>query len=106
MTRSHVRIPKEAKAGEIVEVKTLISHPMETGLRKAADGTPILRKIINRFECVYLGQTDFVAELQPAVAADPYISFFIRAKQSGKLEFIWTDDDGTIYRDEALLTVV
>jgi sulfur-oxidizing protein SoxZ len=93
------------KADQIIEVKTLISHPMETGLRKTPDGLNIPRKIINRFECIYLGQTVFLAELQPAVSADPYISFFVRARQSGKLEFVWTDDDGTAYRDEANLTI-
>ncbi|WP_036261711.1 thiosulfate oxidation carrier complex protein SoxZ [Methylocapsa aurea] len=106
MARSHIRILKEAKADQIIEVKTRISHPMETGLRKTADGAPIPRKIINRFECIYLGQSVFVAELQPAVSADPYISFFVRARQSGKLEFVWTDDDGAAYRDEADLTVI
>jgi Sulphur oxidation protein SoxZ len=59
MARSHVRIPKEVKADQIIEVKTLFSHPMETGLRKTPDGLNIPRKIINRFECIYLGQTVF-----------------------------------------------
>ncbi|MEI8396051.1 MAG: thiosulfate oxidation carrier complex protein SoxZ [Rhodospirillaceae bacterium] len=106
MSGPHVRIPKQAKAGEIIEVKTLISHPMETGLRKAADGTPIPRKALNRFECRYLDQTVFLGELHPSVSANPYIAFFVRATRSGKLVFAWTDDDGSVIRAEADLDVI
>ena len=105
MSTSHIRVPAQAKPGEIIEVKTLISHPMETGLRKQGDGTPIPRKIINRLECRYLGNTVFVAELHPSVSANPYISFFVRASRSGKLEVAWMDDDGSVLRAEADLVV-
>jgi sulfur-oxidizing protein SoxZ len=102
---SHVRIPPSAKAGEAIEVKTIFTHPMETGLRKEVDGSPIPRDIINRLECTYLGRTVFVAELQPAVSANPYITFFLKATTSGRLDFAWTGDDGSITRDHADLTV-
>ena len=102
---SHVRIPPSAKAGEVIEVKTIFRHPMETGVRKAADGSPVPRDIVNRLECAYLGRTVFVAELQPAVSANPYVSFFLRATESGRLEFTWTGDDGSVSRDHADLTV-
>ena len=98
-------VPKEAKAGDVIEVKTLISHAMETGLRKTADGTPIQRTIINRFECRYRGYTVFLGELHPSVSANPYITFFVRAIRSGKVEFIWTDDGGDDIRAEADLVV-
>ncbi len=104
-SRSHIRIPSSAKAGEIIEVKTMFTHPMETGLRKASDGTAIPRDIINRVECTYLGQTVFVAELQPAVSANPYLTFFLRATESGRLDFTWIADDGNVSRDSAELTV-
>lgn len=105
MSGPHVRVPKQAKVGEIIEVKTLISHPMETGLRKTPEGTPFPRKIINRFECRYLDQTVFLGELHPSVSANPYIAFFVRATRSGKLEFAWTNDDGSVIRAEANLDV-
>ncbi len=106
MSGPHVRVPKQAKAGEIIEVKTLISHPMETGLRKMPEGMPFPRKIINRFECRYLDQTVFLGELHPSVSANPYIAFLVRAVRSGKLEFAWTDDDGNVIRAEADLVVI
>lgn len=105
MARPRVRLPSQAKPGEIVEVRTMIDHPMDSGLRKLETGAVIPRKIINRFECLYLGEPVFVAELQPSVSVDPYIVFHLRARGSGKVEFRWTDDDGTVYRDEATLTV-
>jgi sulfur-oxidizing protein SoxZ len=106
MKNSHIRIPKDAKPDQIIEVRTLFAHPMETGLRHTTDGVLIPRKIIKNFECRYLGKTVFSAALTPAVSADPYITFFIRAKKSGRLEFTWTDDDGATFRDEADLTLV
>lgn len=105
MARPRVRLSGPAKPGDIVEVRTLIDHPMESGQRKSETGAVIPRKNINRFECVYLGEPAFVADLQPSVSADPYIVFHLRARSSGKVEFRWTDDDGTVYRDEATLTV-
>jgi sulfur-oxidizing protein SoxZ len=93
-----VRFPQEAKAGEIIEIKTMISHEMETGLRKEASGAAIPRKIINKFIAKFNGKEFLSADWTMAVAANPFQSFFFRARESGTLEFIWRDDDGTEYK--------
>jgi sulfur-oxidizing protein SoxZ len=100
-----VRVPKEAKKGEIIEIKTLISHDMESGQRKTADGQPIPRKIIKEFVATFDGKEVFRADWHPAISANPYQSFFYKAEKSGKFEFTWVDDDGTKYSSTAELSV-
>ncbi len=103
--KPRIRVPQNAKKDEIVEIKTLISHPMESGQRKDSQGKIIPRKIINKMSVVYNGKPVFEAKLEPAMSANPYLSFFLKCSESGKLEFIWTDDDGVIYRTVQPITV-
>jgi sulfur-oxidizing protein SoxZ len=92
--RSMINAPKTARRGEVIEIKTMISHPMETGYRRDSSGVAIPRNIINRFVCTYDGEQVFSAELFPAVAANPLIAFTTVALRSGTLAFSWTDDRG------------
>lgn len=104
--KPRVRVPKTASKGEIIEIKTLISHPMETGLRKdRKTGDLIPRKIINKFVCSYNGNEVFSADLHPAISANPYMSFFVKVEQSGEMEFKWVDDDGSVYSEKSKVTV-
>lgn len=96
---------KEAKKGEIIEVKTLISHVMESGQRKDAQGQVIPRKIINKFTVEMGGKPIFGADLETAVSANPYIQFKFKANESGTLVFTWIDDDGTKITAEEKITV-
>lgn len=93
--KPRVKLPKNAKTGELVQVKTLAPHDMETGNRKK-DGKPIPRLILNNFACKVDGAEIFSADMHPAVAANPYITFFIKAEKSGQYEFTWTDDNGQV----------
>ena len=86
---------KEAKAGDIVEIKALVSHIMETGQRKNAAGEIIPRKILNKFTCTVNGKEVFSADFEPAVSANPYIQFKFKAEESGAVVLTWVDDDGT-----------
>src|SRR5262249_45802288 len=95
MSTARIRLPSSIKKGEVVEVKTLVTHVMESGQRRDAAGKVIPRKILNKFTCAYNGKEVFSAELAPAISANPYISFFIAASESGTLDFAWTDDDGS-----------
>jgi len=100
-----VRVPANAKKDEIIEIKTLISHEMESGQRKGSDGKVIPRKIINTFTAAFNGKMFFEAKWQPAISANPYQSFFYKASQSGEFTFSWKDDDGSTYEHKAKLTV-
>ncbi len=94
MARALIHVPLAAKRGEIIEIKTLISHVMETGYRIGVTGAPIPRDIIDQFVCSYNGEEVFRAQLYPAIAANPFISFFTVATESGTLTFTWTDQHG------------
>jgi sulfur-oxidizing protein SoxZ len=100
-----VRVPAQAKAGEVIEIKTLISHEMESGQRKDAAGKIIPRQIINKFIAAFNGKTVFEAEWAPSISANPYQSFFYKAKESGEFKFTWKDDNGSDYTASAKLTV-
>ena len=100
-----VRVPAQAKAGDLIEIKTLISHDMESGQRKDAAGKVIPRQIINKFTAVFNGKTVFEADWHPAISANPYQSFFFKAKESGEFAFTWKDDNGSDYTATSKLTV-
>jgi sulfur-oxidizing protein SoxZ len=105
MARALINVPAKAKRGDIVEVKALIAHPMETGYRHDIKGESIPRDIIKSFVCSYNGEDVFRAELFPAVAANPFIAFNVVASESGVLTFSWTDDHDQIEVRTAPITV-
>ena len=96
---------KDAKNGDIIEVKALVSHIMETGQRKDRDGKVIPRKILNKFTCTVNGKEVFAADFEPAVSANPYIQFKFKATESGPVVLTWIDDDGSKIVGEETLTV-
>jgi sulfur-oxidizing protein SoxZ len=89
-----VNVPPRARRGEVIEIKTLISHPMETGYRRSQLGTPIPRDIVRLFVCTYNGTEVFRAELHPAIAANPFFVFSTVATESGTLALQWGGEDG------------
>lgn len=101
-----VRVPSTAKPGEIIAIKTLLSHPMETGYRRDVYGALIPRHIVHTFTCTYNNVEIFRADWHPAVAANPYLAFYTVATESGRLRCTWTDDNGTVYTAEADITVL
>jgi len=89
-----IKIPETVKVGEIVEIKTLATHIMETGNRKDASGHVIPRDIIHTFTATFEGEPVFSAELGPGIAANPYIAFYLKVPGPGALELTWLDDAG------------
>lgn len=105
MARALITMPASARRGEIVEIRTLVNHPMETGYRRGSDGELLPRDLIRRFTCAIDGETVFSAELHAAVAANPYIAFPIVATASGTLTFTWEGDNGFSHSETRTLTV-
>ena len=97
---------KQATKGDIVEVKALVSHVMETGLRKDANGKTIRRMIINTFTCELNGKFVFGCDLEQAVSANPYFEFRFRPEESGPVVLTWTDDDGSKIVGRESITVI
>ena len=103
--KPRVKVPKTATAGEVIVIKTLISHEMESGQRKDKEGNPIPRKIINKFTCEFNGQPVFSCDIDPAISANPYFEFNAKVTESGTFKFTWVDDDGSLYTDEQAIEV-
>jgi sulfur-oxidizing protein SoxZ len=100
-----INVPARARRGEVIEIKALVSHPMETGYRRTQVGAPIPRDIIRRFTCAYNGTEVFRADLHPAIAANPFFAFTTVATESGTLTFNWTGDNGFTVTESARITV-
>lgn len=94
MAQTRIVMPAKAKAGDVVEIRTLIQHVMETGYRRTDVGAPIPRDIIERLVVTYDGEEIFAADMGPGIAANPYFAFTTRATRSGDIVFTWTDGRG------------
>ena len=105
MSRALINVPAKAKRGEIIAIKTLISHRMDTGFRYTNMGERIPRDIITGFVATYNGEEIFSAELHPAIAANPFITFHTLATDSGTIELKWTGDNGFSATEQAKITV-
>jgi sulfur-oxidizing protein SoxZ len=105
MARALINVPRSARRGEVIEIRTLIAHPMETGYRPDASGAVVPRDIIRRFVCTYDGEEVFRAEFHPAIAANPFLSFSTIATASGTLTFSWEGDNGFAQTETASITV-
>jgi sulfur-oxidizing protein SoxZ len=104
-TRAIVTVPRQARAGEVIELRALIAHPMETGYRVDSEGRAAPRDIIRRFECRWNGELVFAADLHAAIAANPYVAFHLVAQSSGTVSFHWTGDRGFAHSEHAEISV-
>src|SRR3954468_23946760 len=105
MGRALINVPAKAKRGEIVEIKALVSHLMETGYRTGPGGALVPRDIIQRFACTYNGEEVFSADFFPAIAANPFIAFTTVATESAPVLFRRIDDQGRGQIETAKITV-
>lgn len=104
-SKPRVKVPKSADKDEVITIKTLISHKMESGQRKDKEGNPIPRQIINKFTCEFNGKLVFSCDLEPAISANPYLEFSAKVPESGVFTFTWVDDDGSVYSKESKIKV-
>lgn len=100
-----VNAPKTAKKGDIVEIKALIMHPMETGFRAGTNGRLIPRNIIEDFVATWNGREIFRMKMSPAIAANPFVSFSTVATESGTIAFAWKGDEGFVAEHKVAITV-
>jgi sulfur-oxidizing protein SoxZ len=106
MTQTRIVLPKTARKGEIIRIKTLIQHVMETGHRRDHFGNVIPRDLVNRLVATYGGRTIFRADLNPGMAANPFFAFSTRARESGDIVFEWQGDNGFHVRETRQITVL
>lgn len=105
MARALIFAPKTARRGEVIEIRALIAHAMETGHRPDSEGRVIPRDILRRLECRYDGELVFAADLHPAIAANPLVAFHTVATNSGTISISWTGDNGFAQTESVTLAV-
>ncbi len=98
--KPRVKVPEQVQAGDVFEIKTLIKHIMENGERVGDDGKLVPRRIINRFTCLFNGNPVFECDVHPSVSENPFFAFKARIFEPGKFQFLWHDDDGTVFSVE------
>ncbi|VBB69276.1 Sulfur oxidation protein SoxZ [invertebrate metagenome] len=103
--QGRVRVPKFAKKGEIIEIKTTINHPMENGYRKDKSGHIIPKQYITEFKCIYNKKEVFYTEWYPAISSNPFFSFFIVANESGNIYFEWIENTGQVFKQSAVIAI-
>ena len=105
MTNIRIAIPESPKVGDVIEIKPLIRHEMESGYRRGSRGEVIPRNIITRFECHFEDELVFASDFFPAVSANPILTFYFRVQRSGEFAFKWTDQNGEIWQDRRQISV-
>ena len=103
--KPRVKVPNTAEAGEIIEIKTLISHPMHSGRAVDGDGNLIPQKIIKSFHVSFNGTEVMSVNLKPSVSANPFFTFPFKVTESGTFDFLWVEDDGTEYKKSEEISV-
>jgi sulfur-oxidizing protein SoxZ len=103
--KPRVKVPKTAEAGEVIEIKTLISHPMHSGRAVDGDGNLIPRKIIKSFRASFNGTEVMSVNLKPSVSANPFFTFPFKVTEPGTFDFLWVEDDGTEYKKSAKISI-
>jgi sulfur-oxidizing protein SoxZ len=104
MRLRRIIMPTTAKAGDVVEIRAVIAHPMITG-HTAGAANVVPRRIVHTFTAVYDGVEVFRAELGPGIAANPLLAFTTLAMRTGEIVFTWIEDTGETAVERRLLQV-
>jgi sulfur-oxidizing protein SoxZ len=105
MTKPRIKLPDTVRIGDIIEIKTVISHAMETGQRRDSDGRAVARNIITSFKASFNDINVFAADLQPGISANPFIAFHLKVTGPGDITFTWTDDTGATTTERQRLAI-
>lgn len=105
MGRALINFPAKARRGDVIEIRAMLAHPMETGFRPDSKGKLIPRDIVNRFDCMFGGEPVFACDFFPAISANPYLAFTMTAVESGELVFRWRDDNGAVVEEKRRIEV-
>ena len=99
------KVPKQAGIGDLIEIKTLLRHPMHSGRMKDGEGNTIPRKLIKQFIAKFNGDVVFSVDIEPSISSNPYIVFPFRVKEAGTFEFTWQEETGELYSLEKAINV-
>ena len=100
-----IRLPRTVHKGQVIAVKTLITHPMETGLRtdkKTKKKIPAY--YINDVSVYYGDKLITHADWTIAVSTNPFMTFYLKADKNAPLKIVWKDIKGGVYQKTVQIT--
>jgi sulfur-oxidizing protein SoxZ len=97
--------PERITAGEVVKVRLLVQHPMDTGYLQDLLGKLVPRNVIRLLTCTLGPQEVFRVEPSSGIAANPLFEFFVRATDTAEMRVEWVDDRGNRGEFRQTLTV-
>ena len=98
---ARIRVPDRITKGEVIMVNAIISHPMDTGFFRTAEGQPIPAYFIKSVVVTY-GENEVARfDWTSGVSRDPIISFTLKADREAPLTMVWTDNKGGVYKQTA-----
>ena len=103
---ARIRVPDRVVQGELIVVNAIISHPMDTGFFRNADGRPIPAYFIKDVVVSYGNQEIARFTWTSGISRDPIISFTLKADKEAPVSMVWTDNKGGVYRQSADITFV
>ena len=95
---ARIRVPDRITRGDVIRVSSIISHPMDTGFFRTADGQPIPAFFIKDVVITYGDQQVARFEWTSGISRDPVVSFSLKAEKEAPLTMVWTDSKGGVYR--------
>lgn len=98
--------PERITAGEVVKVRLLVQHPMDTGYLQDLLGKLVPRNVIRLLTCTLGTQEVFRVEPSSGIAANPLFEFFVRATETAEMRVEWVDDRGQRGELRQTLTVM
>ncbi len=98
---ARIRVPSRIARGEIIMVHAIVSHPMDTGFFRTAQGEPIPAYFIKDVVVTYGDQEVARFQWTSGISRDPVISFTLRADREGPLTMVWSDNKGGVFTKSA-----
>ncbi|CAN5895694.1 hypothetical protein BH24GEM1_BH24GEM1_01660 [soil metagenome] len=98
---ARIRVPDHVARGDLIVVNAIISHPMDTGFFRNADGDPIPAYFIRDVVVTYGGAEIARFTWTSGISRDPIISFTLKADREAPLAMVWTDNKGDVFRQSA-----
>ena len=95
---ARIRVPDRITRGEIIYINTIISHPMDTGFFRTADGQPIPAYFIKDVVVTYGGEQIARFTWTSGISRDPVFSFALRADKEAPLTMVWSDTKGGVFK--------
>jgi sulfur-oxidizing protein SoxZ len=92
--KTRIKLPDKTAVGDVIEIRALINHVMETGNRKDANGQTIPRNIVKSLTVTFASVTIFAAEFGSGISSNPFVAFYMRVPGPGEFVFTWEDDAG------------